>query len=181
MSTASPPTLTLLLGGARSGKSQRALELAAHASRVLFVATGESLDDEMATRIAAHRRERPTHWATLEEPLALATALGSLSDSHDLVIIDCLTLWVSTVMHDDPTTDWVASTRALLDVHARGRSDWIVVSNEVGLGIVPSTPLGRAYRDALGTVNRLVAETAGVVTLMVAGLAVPIKQPAASG
>jgi adenosylcobinamide kinase/adenosylcobinamide-phosphate guanylyltransferase len=170
--------LTLLLGGARSGKSARALTLASQAARVLFVATGEARDDEMTARIAAHRGERPAAWDTLEEPRALAPALDRRADAYDLVIIDCLTLWVSNLMLAEPAPiDPVAAVGSLLTVYARGRASWIVVSNEVGLGLVPDTPLGRAYRDALGAVNRQVAAAADVVSFMVAGLPLAIKPP----
>jgi adenosylcobinamide kinase / adenosylcobinamide-phosphate guanylyltransferase len=168
--------LTLLLGGARSGKSAHALALAAEAPRVLFVATGEAHDDEMAARIVAHRNERPPAWHTLEEPRALAAALDSRSNGYDVIIIDCLTLWVSNLMLAEPTPiDPVAAVPPLLHVYARGRASWIVVSNEVGLGLVPDTPLGRAYRDTLGAVNRQVAAAADVVVLMVAGPSITSK------
>jgi adenosyl cobinamide kinase/adenosyl cobinamide phosphate guanylyltransferase len=170
--------LTFLLGGARSGKSSRALALATDAARVLFVATGEAHDDEMAARIVAHKAERPGTWDTLEEPRALAAALHARADGYDVIIIDCLTLWVSNLMLAEPTPiDPVAAVPPLLDVYARGRANWIVISNEVGLGLVPDTPLGRAYRDALGAVNRQIAAAADVVSLMVAGLPLTIKPP----
>ena len=163
--------LTLILGGARSGKSTPALALAR--GRVLFVATAEALDDEMAARIAAHRAERPTDWDTLEEPRDIARAIRARSGNYETVIIDCLTLWVSNLIERGGTpAEWVAP---LLAAYRAGRADWIVISNEVGLGLVPDNPLGRRYRDALGTVNQLVAEVADRVTLMVAGIAVQIK------
>jgi adenosyl cobinamide kinase/adenosyl cobinamide phosphate guanylyltransferase len=170
-------TLTLILGGARSGKSTHALSLAASAGRVLFVATAESGDAEMAERIAAHRRGRPTTWDTLEEPRALAASLARAGDRHDVVVIDCLTLWVSNLMAVAPSrpVDPASWVDPLLAAYRGGTASWIVVSNEVGLGIVPATSLGRAYRDALGAVNRLVAAAADTVTLMVAGLPLTIK------
>lgn len=158
--------LTLILGGARSGKSTHALSLAK--GRVLFVATAEALDDEMAARIAAHKAERPAEWDTVEEPRDIARSLRSRVNGYDSVIIDCLTLWVSNVM----TADQVSP---LLDAYRAGRADWVVISNEVGLGIVPDNPLARRYRDLLGVVNRQVAEAADRVTLMVAGIPVRIK------
>jgi adenosylcobinamide kinase / adenosylcobinamide-phosphate guanylyltransferase len=175
--------LTLLLGGARSGKSTQALTLAADAERVLFVATGEAHDEEMAARIAIHRKERPAKWHTLEEPRDLATALGPRISNYDLIIIDCLTLWVSNLLLATPTPiDPVAAVPPLLDVYERGGdTDWIIVTNEVGLGLVPDTPLGRTYRDALGAVNRQVAAAADVVTFMVAGLPLTIKPPPLPG
>jgi adenosylcobinamide kinase / adenosylcobinamide-phosphate guanylyltransferase len=170
--------LTLLLGGARSGKSTHALALAASASRVLFVATGEAYDDEMAARIAVHRGERPARWDTLEEPRDLAAALERQAGGpYDVIIIDCLTLWVSNLLLATPAAiDPIAAARVLLDVYARGGDgDWIIVSNEVGLGLVPDTPLGRTYRDALGAVNQQVAAAADTVLLMVAGLPLSVK------
>jgi adenosyl cobinamide kinase/adenosyl cobinamide phosphate guanylyltransferase len=159
------------LGGARSGKSTRALSLA-H-GRVLFVATAEALDAEMAARIAAHRSERPVDWDTVEEPKDIARALRARLDQYDSVIIDCLTLWVGNLIEGaQGPRDWVGP---LLDAYRAGRSDWIVISNEVGLGIVPDNPLARRYRDALGAVNQLVAGAADTVTLMVAGIAVHLK------
>jgi len=163
--------LTLILGGARSGKSTRALALAK--GRVLFVATAEALDEEMAARITAHKAERPAEWDTLEEPRNIARALRSRVDSYDTVVVDCLTLWVSNLLEVGGTpSEWVAP---LLASYRAGKANWVVISNEVGLGLVPDNPLGRRYRDALGVVNQLVAEAADEVTLMVAGIPVPVK------
>jgi adenosyl cobinamide kinase/adenosyl cobinamide phosphate guanylyltransferase len=162
--------LTLILGGARSGKSTRALALAK--GRVLFVATAEALDDEMASRIAVHRAERPADWDTLEEPREIARALRARGDGYDTVIIDCVTLWVANMMDAGAPKPWVD---ALIEAYEHSRAHWIVISNEVGLGIVPETPLGRRYRDALGVVNQLIAEAADRVTLLVAGLALDLK------
>jgi adenosylcobinamide kinase/adenosylcobinamide-phosphate guanylyltransferase len=201
INAATRPHLTLLLGGVRSGKSAKALHLAQmyqHTGRVLFVATGESLDDEMRSRIDAHRAERPTRWETLEAPRDLAGDLQrEIADQRDpyaVIVIDCLTLWVSNVLCDltddkDAEAELGRRTEHLLGVHARmaahesshehfirARQHWIVVSNEVGLGIVPPTPLGRRYRDALGRVNQLIAAAADDVTLMVAGIELPLKR-----
>ncbi len=163
--------LTLILGGARSGKSTRALTLAK--GRALFVATAEALDEEMAVRIAAHKAERPTEWDTLEEPRQIARALRAKGGGYDTVIVDCLTLWVGNLIEAGGTpAEWVAPLLAAYRAH---QSNWVVISNEVGLGIVPDNPLARRYRDALGVVNQLVAEAADRVTLMVAGIAVEIK------
>lgn len=163
--------LTLILGGARSGKSTRALALAT--GRVLFVATAEALDDEMVARIATHRAERPVHWDTLEEPRDIAGALRARGDQYDTVVIDCLTLWVANVMELGGTpAEWV---EPVIAAYRAGRANWVVISNEVGLGIVPDNSLARRYRDALGAVNQLVAAAADRVTLLVAGLAVELK------
>jgi len=185
-----PPHLTFLLGGVRSGKSARAVTLATDrqgSGRVLFVATAEALDDEMSARISAHRRERPPTWDTLESPLALDTevdrAIGAQHEPYAVIVIDCLTLWVSNVLlslSDDEDADTIIATRVadLLDVRTRtsGQTSWIVVSNEVGLGVVPPSSLGRRYRDLLGRANQLVAAAADDVTLMVAGLELALKR-----
>lgn len=182
-----PKRLTFVLGGARSGKSTLALRLAEQTmSRVLFAATAEAYDADMATRIARHRAERPSEWGTLEEPRALAQALtlalGRTDDAgvYGAVVIDCLTLWVSNLLlqhEDDPDAEAliVARARELLAAYASHEATWIVVSNEVGLGVVPPTPLGRRYRDALGRVNQLFAAAADEAYLLVAGLAVDLK------
>lgn len=180
--------LTLLLGGVRSGKSARAVALAARTSagRVLFVATAQAHDGEMARRIAAHRRERPGHWDTLESPLKLAAdvdrALAGAPIPYGVIVIDCLTLWVSNVLlsldeRDDAEAVIAARTQLLLEVCARhaAATRWVIVSNEVGLGVVPPTSLGRRYRDALGRANQVVAAAAQEVVLLVAGIALPLK------
>ena len=178
--------LTFIVGGARSGKSTRAEQLAASGERVLYVATAEGRDEEMRSRIAAHRAARPEHWDTLEEPLHLAGALRSVHHRYDTVLIDCLTLWVSNLLLDRPESASegdleeriLLAASELLDVCEGSHATWIVVSNEVGLGVVPASPLGRGYRDALGRVNQAVAARAGEVYLMVAGLPLQIKAPA---
>ena len=172
--------LTLILGGVRAGKSTYAQELAGGGGRVLFVATAEAGDREMAARIQAHRESRPAQWDTLEEPLNLAEALARLSDRYDTVLLDCLTLWVSNLLlrgdgHGAASVDIPTEARRLLEAYAAGTSSWIVVSNEVGLGVVPPTELGRAYADELGRVNRMVAAAADVVYFMAAGLPLTLK------
>ncbi len=178
--------LILITGGARSGKSALAERLAKRGERVLFVATAEALDEDMARRIAAHQLNRPKRWDTLEEPLQLADAIRSHLEhkprAYDTVVVDCLTMWVSNLLLEreadaDAETRIIAAARTLLDLCASDASGarWIVVTNEVGLGIVPSSSLGRAYRDALGRVNSLVASRADKVYLMAAGLALELK------
>lgn len=181
--------LTLLLGGVRAGKSAKALALASANDQgrgVLFVATAQPLDEEMARRIAAHRRERPAHWRTLESAIDVAAELDAHLAANapvDAIVIDCLTLWVSNLLlaaGDGQDAESLVSRHAqsLLAVLGRAAASGagcIVVSNEVGLGVVPPTPLGRAYRDALGRANQLVAAAADDVRLLVAGLEVPLK------
>ena len=176
--------LILIIGGARSGKSTFAERLAAQSERVLFVATAEALDDDMAHRIAAHQASRPKHWDTLEEPSSLPDALqATISNTYaeyDTVIVDCLTMWVSNLMllregNADVESRILRAAEELLDVCGSFSAKWIVVTNEVGLGVVPSSSLGRAYRDVLGRVNSLVASRADKVYLMAAGLALELK------
>ena len=173
--------LILLLGGARAGKSAAAARLAQAGRRVLFIATAEALDEEMRRRIAAHRARRPSGWDTLEEPLDPVVASAPILERYDTVVLDCLTLWVSNLLLrqvDDSGAEAAIldATGALLDLIHRSSATWIVISNEVGLGVVPPAPLGRAYRDILGRVNQLVAARAGKVYLMVAGLALEMKE-----
>ena len=176
-------TLTLVLGGVRAGKSNYAQELASGAGRVLFVATAEAGDPEMADRISAHRQSRPTDWDTLEEPVDLAAALPPLLHRYDTVVLDCLTLWVSNLLLERPgaatRAGILSATRALLDLYHEGAASWIVVSNEVGLGVVPATDLGRVYADELGRVNQLVAAEADDVYFVAAGL--PLKMKSSNG
>jgi adenosylcobinamide kinase / adenosylcobinamide-phosphate guanylyltransferase len=167
--------LTVLIGGARSGKSALALERAASAEDVVFLATGEAGDEEMAARIERHRRERPGHWKTMEEPLALREALESVDPSSCLVV-DCLTLWVANIVEAGRTDGEieVEATEAARAAAARSGAT-VVVTNEVGLGIVPDTPLGRRYRDVLGRVNALFAAAADEALFVVAGRALPLQ------
>ena len=172
--------LILILGGARSGKSAFAERLARRGRRVLFVATAEARDEDMERRIAAHRQRRPAGWDTLEEPLDLVAALRPLLHRYDTFLLDCLTLWVSNLLLDEPVraedgSRIQDSARELMDLMAESPANWILVSNEVGQGIVPSSALGRAYRDTLGRVNQLAASRADRVYLMTAGLALELK------
>jgi adenosylcobinamide kinase/adenosylcobinamide-phosphate guanylyltransferase len=183
----SEPALTLVLGGARSGKSTYAEALAASLGRrVLYVATAEALDDEMLARVTSHQARRPAEWLTLEAPLNVGAALQAWPDaaSADVILLDCLTLLVSNAIladeTDAPDADaaWAkvqAELDALLAAHRRLGAHLIVVSNEVGLGIVPPYPLGRVYRDCLGWANQALARVADRVIFMIAGLPVALK------
>ncbi len=172
--------LILILGGARSGKSSYAERLARRGRQVLFVATAEARDEDMKRRIAAHRERRPAGWDTLEEPLDPAAALRPVLDRYDTFLLDCLTLWVSNLLLDKPGHAEDGSripdaARELMDLIQATHATWILVSNEVGQGIVPSSTLGRTYRDVLGRVNQLAASRADRVYLMTAGLAMELK------
>jgi adenosylcobinamide kinase / adenosylcobinamide-phosphate guanylyltransferase len=159
-------TLVVLLGGARSGKSRLAVELAEREQApVVFVATGEAGDEEMAARIEQHRRERPRAWRTVEEPVELERVLADVP-ARATAVVDCLSLWVANVLETNKVEELTA---AAVRVAATRDGLTIAVSNEVGLGIVPDNPLARRYRDALGRVNALWAEAADEAYLVVAG------------
>ncbi|MEH6695268.1 MAG: bifunctional adenosylcobinamide kinase/adenosylcobinamide-phosphate guanylyltransferase [Hyphomonas sp.] len=165
-------TATFILGGARSGKSARAQALAeaAGAARV-YIATAEALDEEMEARIARHKADRGAGWRTVETPLDLVPALKAAAAS--VVLVDCLTLWLSNLMHHG--RDVGAETHALCAFLGQCRGEVILVSNEVGLGLVPETPLGRAFRDAQGRLNQQVAAACDVVEFVAAGLPLRLK------
>ena len=173
------PPVTLVLGGARSGKSTHAEKLVTGtlyggAPRpAVYVATAEAGDVEMATRIMAHRARRGGAWTTVEEPLKLAEAVETAAGHGQPILVDCLTLWLSNLMHagadlDEASDDLV---RALDDCPV----PVVMVSNEVGMGIVPETPLGRTFRDAQGRLNMRMAARADRVILMAAGLPLTMK------
>ena len=170
--------LTLLLGGARSGKSAMAQRLAGRwDGPVTVVVTGEARDAEMAERVRRHRAARPAGWSTVEEPLELAAALGARG-RDTFVVVDCLTLWVSNLLERGLTDAGVeARARAAAATAAARPAPTVAVSNEVGAGIVPADPLSRRYRDLLGQVNAAWAAAADRALLLVAGRAVPLADP----
>ena len=179
--------LTFILGGARSGKSSYAEKLAAQrGTRVAYVATAQAWDEEMTLRIANHQGQRPAHWQTVEAPTqvgAVLAAAESVAGEWEVVLVDCLTLLASNVILKLPEPVGIPEAEAalrvevdaLLATYAASRASWIVVSNEVGLGIVPAYPLGRVYRDALGRANQQIAALADEVLFMVAGLPMRVK------
>ncbi len=181
--TQSRSNITLVLGGARSGKSAFAERLAgAHGGRVTYLATAQAFDDEMTARIAKHRAERPTAWRTAECPLDPAAAMRAHADT-DCFLLDCLTLLVSNLLladENDAEVHVQSALDALLAATAETGADLILVSNEVGLGLVPEYPLGRRYRDLLGNVNRRLAADAAHVYYLVAGLPLDVKALACS-
>ena len=175
-------TLTVLTGGVRCGKSAAASAAAeATGAPVVFVATAEPGDDDMAERIQRHRAERPHHWATLEAPRDLGAAVGAV-DPDVTLVVDCLGLWVTNRMLEDPPPDvaeLVAEASDLARELAARPGQSLVVTNEVGSGVVPATPLGRDFRDLLGLVNQAVVRAADAAYLVVAGRLLPLVDPAA--
>jgi len=169
-----------IVGGARSGKSRFAIERFSPDDRVVFVATAEARDEEMAKRIARHRAERPSRWSTLEEPIELVSRLRDLDEGCDGVIVDCLTLWVSNLLLRGERDDAILERAdALAGLIRNRRSSITVVSNEVGEGVHPETAAGLRFRDALGRVNQQVAAACETVVLMVAGIPLTVKAPGA--
>jgi adenosyl cobinamide kinase/adenosyl cobinamide phosphate guanylyltransferase len=170
-------TLTVILGGARSGKSAFAVESArAHDGNVIYVATAPTSDRDMADRIDRHRSERPSEWTTIEEQIDLADALTTAGDA--LVIIDCLTLWTSNLMWHERSDDEI---REIADQTARQAAErsapTIAISNEVGMGVHPETSLGLRYRDVLGRVNQRWVAASATSLLLVAGRAIELSDP----
>jgi len=176
--------LTLILGGARSGKSSYAQSLAEESDQsVTFLATAQALDEEMSARIKKHRAERPAGWETLEIPLAISSYVQQIKT--DVVILDCMTLLVTNLMMQfvkDDLVDETPFTQAVQkevdDLIAGIREQnqhWLIISNEVGLGLVPPYQMGRIYRDLLGWSNQRLARAADKVILMVAGIPMVIK------
>lgn len=178
-----PASLTLILGGARSGKSDYAEKLAAEiGQKILYIATAEAHDAEMAARIEAHQQARSKLWTTLEAPRNVAEALTTIDHRPDGLLLDCLTLLVSNIvlaMEDQPQPAIEATVReeieGIRNVQEQLDIPLIIVSNEVGLGLVPPYPVGRVYRDVLGRANQQLAATATQVLFMVAGLPMMVK------
>jgi len=176
--------ITLILGGARSGKSSYAQSLAEETGKsVTFIATAQALDDEMSARIQKHRAERSVNWETLEVPLGIASHAEQVKS--DVVILDCITLLVSNLLmqfvkdelvDEEPfTMDVQKEVNQLIAKMRAHKQDWIIVSNELGLGLVPPYQMGRVYRDGLGWANQRLAREADKVIFMVAGIPTVIK------
>lgn len=178
MSQSRPASVTLVLGGVRSGKSRFAQHIAERCERVTFIATAERRDDaEMSAKIERHRAERPAKWITIEEPLLLAQAIQELDKDRDVILIDCLTLFAANLL-EACGEDQIRLQRHidhLCSALSTPPCSIILVSNEVGSGIVPAYELGRRFRDLVGEVNQRVASVADTVLLMVAGLPFPLK------
>jgi adenosylcobinamide kinase/adenosylcobinamide-phosphate guanylyltransferase len=170
--------VTLVLGGVRSGKSRYAQQLAERGNDVLFVATAEVRDDaEMRAKIERHRSERPAHWKTVEEPIELARILAEPCEGSRVVLIDCLTIFAANLLErfGEETTADHAEVEALCAALLHARCSVILVSNEVGSGVVPAYALGRRFRDLVGEINQRVAAVADNVLFMVAGLPMVLK------
>ena len=190
--------LILVTGGARAGKSDFAQKLAQHLSlcpaqtgegtgdgekrQVIFVATAEALDAEMEDRIQRHRAGRPGEWLTIEEPVHLPEAISRASRGDEIVLVDCLNLWVSNLLlrgegkeEAEIERETLDAARDLLECYQQGNATFVLVSNEVGLGLVPTHPLGRQFRDLLGKVNHLIAARSDETYLLVAGLPLALK------
>jgi adenosylcobinamide kinase / adenosylcobinamide-phosphate guanylyltransferase len=177
--------LTLIIGGARSGKSRFAQSLASESSKVAYIATarletGAAADPEMAARIARHLSERPPAWITVEEPLEIARAVERCSGDCKFIVLDCLTLWLSNLFWERAGDDVqeAAMREVALLPQAAGSVHLAVVTNEVGCGLVPESPLGRSFRDVHGWMNQEAARTADSVYHVVAGIPVAIKKGA---
>jgi len=174
--------ITFLVGGARSGKSTLAVQMGEHhGGPVHFIATAEAFDDDLRDRVARHRAERPSSWTTAEVPVELATAIA-VAPAEALVIVDCLTVWLANLFvhvtdEQQRTQSGHDMVTALRDRSRAGGGPTVVVSNEVGLGVHPETPMGREYRDALGRLNQLVTAVADRSLLMVAGRALRLDNP----
>lgn len=180
-------TRTLILGGARSGKSAHAERLArASGKEVVYIATAAAGDGEMATRIALHRRQRPSDWRTVEEPLALAAALQEWAAPERLVLVDCLTLWLSNLLfsegYEHPEVGDITlparfhnERAALLETLAQCPGDVLLVSNEVGMGIVPYGAISRCFTDEAGRLNQAVAAICDRAIFIAAGLPLTLK------
>lgn len=180
-------TTTLILGGARSGKSAFAERLAVDGAReVIYIATARAGDGEMGDRIAHHRERRPEHWTTVEEPLLLADAISRHSTLNNLILVDCLTLWLSNLMFSDgreyPETGTIdlpalfhEQRRAFIDALQSASGDVILVSNEVGLGIVPMGAVTRSFADEAGRLNQSVAAVCDRAVFIAAGLPLTLK------
>jgi adenosylcobinamide kinase/adenosylcobinamide-phosphate guanylyltransferase len=168
--------ITFIVGGARSGKSEYALKLAAKAKNTAFIATCQALDAEMEERIRLHKVSRPKYWTTYEEPLEVAAVIKKICSSRDTVLIDCITLLVTNLLLKKKTSKQIEGEIAsIMDALKARKGSSVIVSNEVGLGIVPDNKLGRDFRDIAGKVNKIIAAGSTCAFFMVSGIPWRIK------
>ena len=169
--------LLLVTGGVRSGKSTYAQRMAeSSGAKVFYIATAEALDDEMKVRIRSHKDSRSKKWVTIEEPICLAKAIDALPRGNKTVIIDCLTLFISNLLHKGLSDAQIcAEMKTVIKSIRKGSGSFIIVTNEIGSGIVPEGSLSRRFRDLQGIVNQIAAKEADRVCLLVSGIPVPIK------
>jgi len=169
--------MIFVTGGCRSGKSQFALDYAnRHFHKKLYLATCEALDEEMAKRIEDHRKRRGPDWRTVEEPIRVAEAIRQLGNNVEVILLDCITLWLSNLlMRQKSGHEIMSEVSKLIDTVTQDQTSFIVVSNEVGMGIVPGEPLGRRFRDLSGMANQKIAEVADRVVFMVSGIPIFLK------
>ena len=178
MQRSQPAIVTLVLGGVRSGKSRYAQQIAERAERVTFLATAERRDDaEMDAKIERHRADRPKNWTTIEEPLQLARTIQQAGKGSEVILIDCLTLFASNLLelYGDDAKELRSQIDELCSALRSAPCSIILVSNEVGSGVVPAYELGRKFRDLVGEINQRVASVSDTVLLMIAGLPLSLK------
>jgi adenosylcobinamide kinase/adenosylcobinamide-phosphate guanylyltransferase len=168
--------IILLTGGGRSGKSSYALKIADSYDRKVFIATAEAFDDEMADRISRHQKDRGNRFKTIEESIHLADALATVSADTQVVVIDCITVWLGNLMHHQGVDEKnCASVDRFLEVLTSPPCDVVIVSNEVGMGLIPADAMSRAYRDLAGFVNQKIAAVADEAFLVVSGIPLKLK------
>lgn len=168
--------ITLILGGARSGKSRYAEQLAQAAQKpVLYIATATALDDEMAARIAHHQQQRPADWHLLECPLKLTEALAAEAQKNQIILVDCLTLWLNNQLFNYPQQSFAELFNELIASTQNAQADIILVANEVGLGIIPLGEISRTFVDEAGRLNQRIAQIADQVFFVAAGLPLQLK------
>ncbi len=169
--------VTFVTGGSRSGKSRYALDCTMRSSPRAFIATAIAFDQEMKDRIAAHQAERGDTFHVVEEPLDLAGAIAGLAPSTNIALIDCLTVWLGNLMHEHGDDGTYPEVEVFLEMLDNPPVDLVVVSNEVGMGIIPENAMSRRFRDLAGSLNQQVARKADMVAFVVSGIPMLIKQP----
>lgn len=167
------PKVSLILGGAKSGKSKYAEDLSANYENKLYIATAEARDEEMKDRIKAHQKQRGTNWQTIEEPLNIKDHLEAQNEPNSVILVDCMTIWLSNLFEQNCNIE--TETNLLLKTLPNCSADVIMVSNEVGLSIVPENALARKFRDEQGILNQKLAKVANNVVFIAAGLPINLK------